>query len=521
MEKYQTSASHSESHIFTNPCGVYHACEIRECRTPRRAVKRSMLQSMARSAEDSDGYQRIRGASHRCRLNHQSKAATFHIMGVLKMAKSDVRSDAGEAQSASIATEKSAGWRTLVQEVISANVAKRVNGKVAANRTQELNARVIFHSFNTWHEKLGMRIMKPQNLAEKHITALVRFWYQEDKAASTMRNDLSMLRKFCGWLGKPNLVKPLEYYLPGVDRESLKVSTVAKKTKSWSANGVDVEVKLKEAFELDHTMGMLLSMQLAFGLRKKEALCVRPWVSDQRELGHAAFILYTRDGTKGGRQRLIPIEFEFQVRVLDYVKAHTPKRNFIGWRKTRRGKDATLKSNVKEYEARMGELRMTKVHGSVVTGHGLRAEYAENCAILEGFVPGTLGGKSDQMSPEELKNALVRVSERLGHSSPRKTLAYCGDFVKSERSAGNGHPRQAGATDDPASEANTLQAVQISLVMEEHVSVEGQSSAGHSTVAEGGRNPIAFLESYYDNVPKVRTQLTDQGQPVAPMSKEQ
>jgi hypothetical protein len=70
-----------------------------------------------------------------------------------------------------------------------------------------------------------------------------------------MRNDLSMLRKFCGWLGKPNLVKPLDYYLPGVDPERLKVSTVAK-TKSWSANRVDLEAKLKEAFEHDHTMGM-------------------------------------------------------------------------------------------------------------------------------------------------------------------------------------------------------------------------------------------------------------------------
>ncbi|MFP3558307.1 hypothetical protein SB861_47740 [Paraburkholderia sp. SIMBA_049] len=119
-----------------------------------------------------------------------------------------------------------------------------------------------------------MRIMKPQNLSEKHIIALVRFWYEEGKAASTMRATICRCcASFAGWLGKPNLVKPLDYYLPGVDPERLKVSTVAKKTKSWSANRVDLEAKLKEAFEHDHTMGMLLSMQLAFGLRKKEALC--------------------------------------------------------------------------------------------------------------------------------------------------------------------------------------------------------------------------------------------------------
>ncbi|MFP3637912.1 integrase domain-containing protein [Paraburkholderia sp. SIMBA_054] len=416
------------------------------------------------------------------------------------MASFDIRSDAEEFKGpTTTAVEKPAGWRTLVQEVISANVKKRVNGKVASNRTQELNARVIFHAFNTWHEKLGMRIMNPYNLGEKHITALARFWYEEGKAASTMRNDLSMLRKFCGWLGKPNLVKPLEYYLPGVDRESLKVSTVAKSAKSWSANGVDLEAKLQEAFEKDHTMGMLLSMQLAFGLRKKEALCVRPWVSDQRDLGHAAFILYTRDGTKGGRQRLIPIEFEFQVRVLDYVKAHTAKRNSLGWRKTRRGKDATLASNIKEYEACMHELGMTKAHGSVVTGHGLRAEYAENCALLEGFVPGTLGGKANQMSPEELKNKQVRVSERLGHSAPRKTMAYYGPFKED---------------DIPAEDREGADGEAADLVPVEVVNTEKSTEVVSPLSGPVMNSPLGFVNTYYHDAPKGRARPTESSEPV-------
>ncbi|MEI6002890.1 integrase domain-containing protein [Paraburkholderia bengalensis] len=413
------------------------------------------------------------------------------------MTRFDIRSEAGKPHIRPIAIPKPAGWRALVQEVISPNVKKRVNGRVASHRTQELNSRVIFHCFNTWHQQLGMRIMNPYNLAEKHIAALVRYWYEEQKAASTMRNDLSILRKFCGWLGKPNLVKPLDYYLPGVDRERLKVSTVANKTKSWSANGVDLEAKLKEAFELDHTMGMLLSMQLAFGLRKKEALCVRPWVSDQRDLGHAAFILYTRDGTKGGRQRLIPIEFEFQVRVLDYVKAHTAKRNSLGWRKTRRGKDATLKSNLKEYEACMGELGMTRANGSIVTGHGLRAEFAENCALLEGFVPGTLGGRADQLSREDLKNAQVRVSERLGHSSSRKTLAYYGNFKKS---------------DGPAEEGRGAD-VEVAEATSENVGAKGPmwlSSPFNATVT----SPLKFINTYYQGAPEGRVRPTEDAPPV-------
>jgi hypothetical protein len=71
-------------------------------------------------------------------------------MGEVNMAKFDVRSEADEPQIGPVATQKPAGWRTLVQEVISPNVKKRVNGRVASHRTQELNSRVIFHCLNTW-----------------------------------------------------------------------------------------------------------------------------------------------------------------------------------------------------------------------------------------------------------------------------------------------------------------------------------------------------------------------------------
>jgi hypothetical protein len=271
-------------------------------------------------------------------------------------------------------------------------------------------------------------------------------------------------------------------------------------------------------------------MQLAFGLRKKEALCVRPWISDQRDLGHAAFILYTRDGTNGGRQRLIPVEFEFQVRVLDYVKAHTAKRNSLGWRKTRRGKDATLASNIKEYEACMGELGMTKAHGSVVTGHGLRAEYAENCALLEGFVPGTLGGKAYQLSPEDLKNAQVRVSERLGHSSPRKTMAYDGKFKESDGPAveggGVGADRAEATPEnidakDPMSQISPFKATLNKYLFFENGHVATRFCGASEGLNQRSLNemvishPLKFVNTYYQGVPDGRARPTEDAPPVA------
>ncbi|MFK4554585.1 hypothetical protein ABH944_006245 [Caballeronia udeis] len=51
-----------------------------------------------------------------------------------------------------------------------------------------------------------------------------------------------------------------------------------------------------------------------------------------------------------------------------------------------------------------------------VCGHGLRAEFAENCAIARGLLPATLGGTADQMPKEEMDLILLQVSEKLGHS---------------------------------------------------------------------------------------------------------
>ncbi|MFP3648490.1 hypothetical protein SB822_57610, partial [Paraburkholderia sp. SIMBA_054] len=86
-------------------------------------------------------------------------------------------------------------------------------------------------------------------------------------------------------IGNPNLVKTLEEYLPDASPERIKVSATARVTKSWSANGIDVEKKLEEAFAIDDRFGMMLAMQLAFGLRRKETILIQPWVSDQRDLG--------------------------------------------------------------------------------------------------------------------------------------------------------------------------------------------------------------------------------------------
>jgi len=63
---------------------------------------------------------------------------------------------------------------------------------------------------------------------------------------------------------------------------------------------------------------------------------------------------------------------------------------------------------------------------SGVTGHSLRAEFAEDTALRKGYIPPTLGGTEDQMSKADRIIKQIKVCEELGHSNPEKTANYYG-----------------------------------------------------------------------------------------------
>ncbi|BCG05244.1 hypothetical protein PPGU19_098120 (plasmid) [Paraburkholderia sp. PGU19] len=387
-----------------------------------------------------------------------------------------------------------------------------MNGKVAAHRTRQHNAEVLFVVFKTLHQKLNLPIY-PRNIAERHVKTLVRYWYTEVRAAATMRNELSVLRKFARWIGKPNLVKTLEEYLPDASPDRIKVSATARVTKSWSANGIDVEKKLEEAFAIDDRFGMMLAMQLAFGLRRKEAVLIQPWVSDQRDLGKDLLIVYR--GAKGGKQQSITIEFEFQTAVLDMVKERVGKRDSLGWKRTIRGENATLEKNIDRYEYSMQKLGISKANCSVC-GHGMRAEYAENCALLEGFTPATLGGVGDEYSPDEMRVRKKRVSERLGHSRPQIMNAYYGSTAAAQKAAAGKAASQKAETDGRNAEAGP--ATEASDPLVESVRAASDSASNGSAVATTTAETSAprwkrvhsgVFANYYETAPAGRKHPDD------------
>ena len=124
--------------------------------------------------------------------------------------------------------------------------------------------------------------------------------------------------------------------------------------------------------------------------------------------------------TKSGRDRDIEIVDDFQRYCLDHAKKIAGRGGRLGWP----GK--TYLQSVNHYNYLMSKkLGITGADADCV-GHGLRAEFAENMALLLGFVPPTLGGSPTQMPRDAIKGIQTKVTEAMGHSREIVTGAYYG-----------------------------------------------------------------------------------------------
>lgn len=309
-----------------------------------------------------------------------------------------------------------------VESVIDAHGLTRVNGKVSSLRTIEFSRQVMKESCRRL-DGLGFLLNEITSLKEKHIDALVQSWHAQGLSNKTMQNQLSRLRIFAGWIGKPEIIKRggLPAYLPEVEAKTLTVKTYSDESKSWSGRGVNVvEMYLKAKLE-DARLGGMILMGLAFGFRKKENLRIKPWKADA---GNELRV----DGSvaKNGRFRSIPIDTttaygQFQRWVLDEVKSLCKKNETLGW------PGLTYKGSENRYYYFMRKLGITKADAGV-SGHGLRAEFAENLALWRGLLPPSLGGSIDQMEKAERKAITNEVSKQLGHDFEHTIGAYFSTF---------------------------------------------------------------------------------------------
>lgn len=261
---------------------------------------------------------------------------------------------------------------------------------------------------------LGFQLESPRNLQQRHVRALTKSWEERKLSASTIANRISVLRALATWIGKPSMI-PKSVDLVG-DPSSVRRQQASTSDKSWSATGIDITALIGMVEQYDARVALQLKLMKAFGLRRKEAVMFRPLKAD---LGVA---LRVRDGTKGGRERVVLIETQEQREVLALAKSQVRHVNeHIGH------PDHTLEQAIRRFNYVLERFGITK-HGLGITSHGLRHQHLNDLyeKITGSASPvrsGSVTADIDQLTHDI---ARARVTQEAGHARLGITSAYIG-----------------------------------------------------------------------------------------------
>ncbi|MBP8923389.1 MAG: integrase domain-containing protein, partial [Thauera sp.] len=297
--------------------------------------------------------------------------------------------------------------------------ADRKNGAVASERTFRMQIEVVKQFCRTLHGA-GLMVEDPANLDSKHIDAVFDVWVIETGLSNTtLQNQKPRIKQFFKWLGKPQLseyVGKIETRYKDRLPQGFRAKTVADESKSWRGAGLDVNEIYRKAMELDVRFGAMLMMERAFGLRKKEVLLTNPWRADKKE-----WLDVRENIAKGGRRREVLIrEGEYgkgQRRVLEFAKKCCKRWETLAW------PELSFEQAQRRYFHLCERVGMTKEETGM-TGHGLRAGFAEDMMLLDNILPPVLGGVKEMSDKATRDVSKLRTSKAMGHNRLQITHAY-------------------------------------------------------------------------------------------------
>ena len=253
--------------------------------------------------------------------------------------------------------------------------------------------------FRTLHES-GLVLTNVGRLKEKHVNALVAHWKASGVSNATMMNRMSDLRWLCEAFGRGSVIKTNQAY--GIGKRHYQPA------ENVAIHKVDFE-RIGDA-----SIRLSLELQRVFGLRREECLKIKPHVADKGDR-----LKLQASWTKGGIERLIPIQTPEQRAWLDRAKAFLtsedgsmipPERSYIQQRKL--------------YDKLAHEAGFQRLHG-------LRHAYAQRrYKELTGWESPRNGGKLKKEMGEQEKRLDYRarqtVSKELGHSRVGIARVYLG-----------------------------------------------------------------------------------------------
>ncbi|WP_157272276.1 integrase domain-containing protein [Azohydromonas aeria] len=298
--------------------------------------------------------------------------------------------------------------------------------KTVSHKTRHDRATFLRRFFRDLQAKAGFRTLPdPRNLGYRHVQAMVRVWQQDRLAPATIQTYLSFLRGLALWLGKPGLVREPGHF--GLTPAEYRRHESAERDRSWSGHGIDVDALIERIADHDRHVGAQLAVMRALGLRRKEAVMLRPRActvpSEALGLSEseraADFYVRIKAGAKGGRMRLIPLDSPLRLSSMARAKAVAEHAD------AHLGNPALdLKQNLRRFNHVLARFGLTwRERGA--TGHGLRHEAAHHAFQALTGEPAPIRGGSP-LAPDVEHAARRHVAELAGHARLRASSAYLG-----------------------------------------------------------------------------------------------
>lgn len=265
--------------------------------------------------------------------------------------------------------------------------------------------------------KLGVHIQELSDFSPKHVRALIEHMQEEEEEASTIQNQLTVMRRLLVWIDKVNALDAVDQIVrdAGV-AERTYVVTLSKMLRS---KGFSKEELFEASAAADKIFGSLTEMNVLFGLRRLEGTHLRPAESDEGDR------LRVFRGTKGSKSRYVKIETPEQRAALDKAKAiaaATYAGGVLTWPRL------SPEAAIERYKHFCKVVGLTKDGRFQTTPHGLRHEFAADKYFrLTGQLAQVESGLP--VDPEVDRKARKVLAEEMGHGR----IEVCGAYIGSNR----------------------------------------------------------------------------------------
>jgi len=249
----------------------------------------------------------------------------------------------------------------------------------------------------------GYNQLHVYDLKGRHLNALLKQWAADGLSAATQKNRMAVLRWWAEKIGKADMVKPTNSTY-GIERRQ----TIPAVSKARTLPGEKLS-QVRSPY-----VRMSLELQRAFGLRRQEAIKIKPWQADQ-----GTRLVLQGSWCKGGRPRDIPIRTLAQREVLEKAKVLVKMKTAALIPPTKRYVD-----QLRCYEGQTRRAGLDHLHG-------LRHAWAHDRYLeLTGFACPVRGGPMrEAMTPEQVhRDAEARaiIATELGHGRLEIAAAYLG-----------------------------------------------------------------------------------------------